>query len=91
MKIIKDLTNRMPNTNFSSNKLGGPGFIIQIDETMMNFKSKSHRGRSSTNKTDALCIIEYSDRITRAFATVIANKKSETLIPIICTQVAPNS
>ncbi|KCZ77920.1 hypothetical protein H311_01063, partial [Anncaliia algerae PRA109] len=36
----------------------GPGSIVQIDETMMNFKCKSHRGRSTLNKTDALVIIE---------------------------------
>ncbi|KCZ74977.1 hypothetical protein H311_04052, partial [Anncaliia algerae PRA109] len=30
-------------TNFSNNKLGGPGKIIQVDETMLNYKCKSHR------------------------------------------------
>lgn len=37
-------------------KLGGPGRIIQIDETMMNYKCKSHRGRSNDNKTDAIVL-----------------------------------
>ncbi|KCZ79051.1 hypothetical protein H312_03560 [Anncaliia algerae PRA339] len=44
----------MPGSNFESNKLGGPGFVVQIDETMLNFKCKSHRGRTANNKTDAL-------------------------------------
>lgn len=90
-KIIKDIITRMPNPDFSNNKLGGPGFIVQVDETMLNYKCKSHRGRSASNKTDALCIIEYENNITRAFATIIPDKSSGTLIPIICSQVAANS
>ncbi|KAM0685874.1 hypothetical protein COBT_002911 [Conglomerata obtusa] len=36
-------------------------------------------------------MIEYANSITRVYATVIPGKKSETLIPIICRQVASNS
>lgn len=65
---------------------------MQIDETMLNYKCKSHRGRSSTNKTDALCIAELVNRkITRLFATTIPNKEERTFVPIICKQVAANS
>lgn len=90
-KIIKKLVNEMPFPDFSLNKLGGPGKIVQIDETMLNFKCKSHRGRSAENKTDALCIVELEGNITRAFACVIPDKTSNTLVPIICLQVAANS
>ncbi|KCZ78688.1 hypothetical protein H311_00279 [Anncaliia algerae PRA109] len=58
---------------------------------MMNYKCKSHRGRSANNKTDAICIIEFSEKIRRVFAKVIPNKKESTLIPIICSQVSANS
>ena len=34
--------------------MGGPGKIVQIDETMLNYKAKSHRGRSPSNKTDSV-------------------------------------
>ncbi|KCZ81104.1 hypothetical protein H312_01470 [Anncaliia algerae PRA339] len=40
----------MPQTDFSANKLGGLGVIIQADETMLNYKCKFHRGRSSINR-----------------------------------------
>jgi transposase-like protein len=90
-KVLKKLTSLIPTLNFSTNKLGGPDSIVQIDETMLNYKCKSHRGRSPNNRTDSLCIVEVRDGIKRAFATIISNKKSETLIPIICEQVAPNS
>ncbi|KCZ78321.1 hypothetical protein H311_00648 [Anncaliia algerae PRA109] len=90
-RIISKLVSTMPATDFSSNKLGGPGLIVQIDETMLNYKCKSHRDRSSTNKTDSLCIVEVGDKIIRAFATTIPDKKESTLLSIICTQVANNS
>ncbi|KCZ81974.1 hypothetical protein H312_00617, partial [Anncaliia algerae PRA339] len=63
---------------------GGPGFIVQIDETMLNYKCKSHRGRSPGNITDAMCIVEVGNNICRAYAIVIENKRAEYLLPIIC-------
>ncbi|KCZ79035.1 hypothetical protein H312_03582, partial [Anncaliia algerae PRA339] len=51
----------------------------------------SHRGRSPENRTDSLCIVEYNGNIKRVFAQIIPNKKQNTLIPIICRQVANGS
>ncbi|KCZ81262.1 hypothetical protein H312_01340 [Anncaliia algerae PRA339] len=64
-------------------RLGGFGKIVQIDETMLNFKCKSHRGRSSRNKTDAICIIEYDNKITKCFTKIIEDKSIATILPII--------
>lgn len=89
--ILSKLKELMPPPNFTNNKLGGPNSIVQVDETALNYKVKSHRGRSPTNRTDSLCIVEVRSSITRAFATVIPNKKASTIIPIICSQVASNS
>lgn len=44
------------------------------DETMFNFNCGSYRGRSPTNRSDALCIVEYLDGIKRIFATVNPKK-----------------
>ncbi|KCZ81831.1 hypothetical protein H312_00730 [Anncaliia algerae PRA339] len=44
-KVIDKLVDLMPQTDFSSNKLEGLGNIVQVDETMLSFKYKSHRGR----------------------------------------------
>lgn len=65
--ILTKLVHAIPKVDFSSKKLGGPGFVVQIDETMLNYKAKSHRGRSPTNKSDALCIVETKEKITRFF------------------------
>ncbi|KAG0423786.1 hypothetical protein DMUE_6126, partial [Dictyocoela muelleri] len=90
-RVIEKFNDFIPEANFSENKLGGPGIIVQIDETMMNFKCKSHRGRSADNNTDALCIVEFREEITRAYAQIIPNKRADTIIPIICSQVANQS
>jgi transposase-like protein len=90
-RVIDKLISLMPTPDFSDNKLGGPGCIVQIDETMMNYKCKSHRGRSLRNRTDTLCIVEVRGSITRAYETIIPNKSAAALIPIICSQVSPYS
>ncbi|KCZ80231.1 hypothetical protein H312_02381, partial [Anncaliia algerae PRA339] len=42
VKVLNKLLNLIPVTDFSANKLGSPLNIVQIDETMLNFKVKSH-------------------------------------------------
>jgi transposase-like protein len=58
---------------------------------MLTYKCKSHRGRSPNNRTDSLCIVEVTNRITRAFACVLENKTASVILPIITRQVAANS
>ncbi|KCZ80115.1 hypothetical protein H312_02477 [Anncaliia algerae PRA339] len=89
--VILKIKSLIPICDFSNNKLGGPGFVVQIDETMLNFKVKSHRGRSPNNRSDSLCIVEVRNGIERAFATLIPNKSQETILPIITRQVSSNS
>lgn len=91
LEITNKLIHLIPNVDFSFDKLGGPGKVVQVDETMLNYKCKSHRGRSATNRTDSLCMVEYTDRITRCFAVVIPNKLQTTIVPIICSQVSSHS
>lgn len=91
-KLFSVLIEKMKVNNDFQPKLGGPGRIIQIDETMMNYKCKSHRGRSTDNKTEAICIVEIKEsKITRVWAEVIDNKKIETMLPIICSRVVVGS
>ncbi len=82
----------MPIQDFNVCKLGGPGKSVQIDETMLNYKCKSYRGRSPGNRTDALVIAEIMDnKVTRIYAKVISDKLATTMLPIICNQVVPGS
>ncbi|KCZ80839.1 hypothetical protein H312_01722 [Anncaliia algerae PRA339] len=50
---------------------------------MMNHKCKSQRGRSPSNKTDAIRIIEFNNEITRCYATIIPDKSITTTFPIM--------
>ncbi|KCZ76950.1 hypothetical protein H311_02045 [Anncaliia algerae PRA109] len=55
---------------------------IQIDETMMNFKAKGHRGRSSANKYDALIIVECKIKFSKVFACILKDKRESTILTI---------
>ncbi|KCZ80494.1 hypothetical protein H312_02092 [Anncaliia algerae PRA339] len=46
---------------------------------MLNFKYKSQHVRIPINRTDSICIIEFDDEVTRAFAKVIPNKGAAQL------------
>ena len=73
-KVISKFFNHLQLKEPISVKFSGPDKHVQIDETMLNYKCKSHRGRSPTNRTDALCIVEYNGEISRVFARFIPNK-----------------
>lgn len=57
--------------------------VVQVDETTLNYKCKSHRGRSPENRTDAMCIFEFYDKIIRFFATCIQNESTAKILAII--------
>ncbi|KAI5151650.1 hypothetical protein ENBRE01_2286 [Enteropsectra breve] len=90
-KVIDSLIAKMPTPDFAENKPGGPGMIVQVDETMLYHAVKNHRGRSLFNKTDALVIVELNRRVNRVFACIIPDKRAKTMIHIILSQVASNS
>ena len=84
----------MQTKNNMLRKLGGLGKIVNVDETMLNYKCKSHRGRSTLNRTDALCIVEcdvVTGHIDKVWAQVIPNKSASTIIPIIIAHVLEHS
>lgn len=82
-KFLDKIIDLMILDNKKMKKLGGFESIVQVDETMLNYKCKSHRGRSPLNKTDALVIVEVRNIVTQIYAQTIENKKSTTIIPII--------
>ncbi|KCZ78295.1 hypothetical protein H311_00674 [Anncaliia algerae PRA109] len=90
-RIQSLIINKINNADHTMVKFRGLGFAMQVDETMLNFKCKFHRGRSANNKSDALCIVEVGSHITRAFATVTPNKEKATILPIIKIIVIPES
>lgn len=94
IKLKTKLIGKMKIVNAGFPKLGGLGKIINIDETMLNYKAKSHRGRSPSNKTDAICIVEIDNitkRIERVWAEILINKQASTIMPIILNHVIEHS
>jgi len=91
LRIINKFNTLIPNVDFSDYKLGGPGVIIQVDETLLSYECKIHRGRPAHNKTDCVCIVEVGNGIERAYATVIPNKERSTLVPLILRNVSLGS
>ncbi|KCZ76282.1 hypothetical protein H311_02724 [Anncaliia algerae PRA109] len=53
-----------------------------MDETVLNYKCKSHQGCFSRDRTDSLCIVEFKEKIIRSFTCAISNKEPITRIPI---------
>ncbi|KAG0441064.1 hypothetical protein DMUE_1322 [Dictyocoela muelleri] len=89
-RIIQRLVDVIHKPDYSDKKLFECR-IVQIDETMTNYKCKSHSSRSSSNRAEALCIVEVINGIIKVFATVVQDKTRETILLIILSQVAPNS
>ncbi|KCZ79519.1 hypothetical protein H312_03092 [Anncaliia algerae PRA339] len=71
------------------NNLGGSSTIVQIDETMINYKCKSYRDRSPLNKTDALCNVDSLTKLPKLMQQRYLIKKSSTIIPSIKKMVYP--
>ncbi|KAG0439570.1 hypothetical protein DMUE_2340 [Dictyocoela muelleri] len=90
-KILSILINEMIIDNQNLKKMDLYGSIVQIDETVLNFKSKSHRVRMPLNKTDALVIVEVNNIVSQIYAEVIENKKKETIMPIECDHVVKSA
>lgn len=87
-KILLLLNTYMKNANSKEKKLGGFGTHVQVDETMLNYKCKSHRGRSTSNKTDAITIVEVKNGVTtKVHAEIIIDKSINTIMPIILNKV----
>lgn len=60
----------------SLNKIWWTEIIVQLDSTMSNFKCKSHRCRFVKDKNGVFSMVELSNEIMLAYATIIPDKKS---------------
>ncbi|CAH1277205.1 Hypp9504 [Branchiostoma lanceolatum] len=70
--------------------MGGPGVILQMDESVFRKRPKYGRGRRPKEIwVFGLCRTDISPAI--GFMTVVPNRKKETLLPIIQRCVLPNS
>lgn len=68
-------------------QLGGPNAIIHVDETMLTYKVKSHRGRSPRSQVWALACVDTSFSPAKGFLKIVENRSKEVLLPIIASVV----
>lgn len=72
-------------------RLGGRGMICQIDESMFRYKQKYHVGRIPHGPRWVFGIVDTSTIPAKYFVSLVENRKSHTLLPIICNVCRPGS
>ena len=71
--------------------LGGPGVVVQIDESLFNHKSKYQRGRRPDKETWVFGIADTSTKPAVTYMQAVAKRDAATLLPIIQKVVRPGS
>ena len=72
-------------------KLGGPGIIIQIDESLFRHIPKYHRGHRPASEKWDFGMADTSKKPARICKGLVERRNAETLIPIIERVAAPGS
>lgn len=72
-------------------QLGGPGVIVQIDESLFNHKSKYQRGRRANKEQWVFGIADTSVKPAITYLQTVDKRDAATLLPIIERVVAPGS
>lgn len=87
-KMQESITNHYRDLTF---RIGGPGVVVQVDETMLNHKVKSHRGRGPRTQTWACCLVDTSSTPAKGYAEVVPDRKKTTLMNVITRVVRDGS
>ena len=72
-------------------KLGGPGVIVQIDESLYRHKPKSHRGRAMQNEVWILGLVDTSHPPALGYMQVVHQRDAATLLPIVQAHTLPGT
>jgi len=72
-------------------RLGGPGIVCQIDESLFCHKQKYHRGRIARAQTWVFGIADTSFKPSKGYMEVVSDRSAETLLEIINRVCRPGS
>ena len=72
-------------------RLGGPGVIVQADESCFSHKPKHHRGRGPQKTQWVFGIVDTSTSPAIGYMELVDTRDAETLLPIINSVVEPGS
>ena len=64
-------------------ELGGPGAVLQIDESCLSHKQKYHCGRVAENQIWVFGIVDTSYTPSRGYVEIVERGNAATLFPII--------
>ena len=64
-------------------QLGGPGVVVQIDESLFTHKPKYHRGRPARSEQWVFRLVGPSYRPARGVMRLVPTRDAATLLPII--------
>ena len=68
-------------------QFGGPGVIVQIDESLFSHKAKYRHGRLPKEQIWVFGIVQTSYRPAMGFMEIVEDRSAETLLPIILNVV----
>jgi hypothetical protein len=68
-------------------ELGGPGVIVQIDESLFNHKSKCNRGRRASKEQSAFGLADTSSKPAITYMETVDKRDATTLLPIMYENV----
>ena len=71
--------------------LGGPGRIVQIDESMFAHKPKHHRGRAPQQEVWVFGMADCTTSPALGFMQIVERRNAETLLPIIQRHILPRT
>lgn len=72
-------------------ELGGPGAVIQLDESLFSKKAKYHRGRVGKKQIWVFGILDTSQTPAIGYMEIVPKRDAATLLPIIQRIVRPGS
>ena len=72
-------------------QLGGPGVVVQIDESCFSHKVKFHRGRGPSEPLWVFGIVDTSVSPAIGYMEIVPKRDAATLLPIIERIVRPGS
>ena len=64
-------------------QLGGPGIVVEIDESCFSHKPKHHRGRVPSTPLWVFGLVDTSTKPGVGYMEIVEKRKADTLLPII--------
>ena len=71
--------------------LGGPGVIVEIDESLFSHKVKAHRGHVPRQEVWVFGIVDTSHQPALGYMEIVPRRDAATLLPIIQAHVSSGS